>query len=584
MPCLTIFLTVWAATIGGTAASDRESPKLRELLRRPVALAAGRANELLVANHRSGSISVFDTHRREVRSEWFVGESLSDLERLSSDRWIAVDQSRHEAILLQSAGEGDLTVASRTPTPSYPVSIERLSSRAIGVASLWSRQWSEYQWDGDGELESAGVIDLPFAPRNQLALPDGEHVLIADAFANRIAVVRRRPNATPRLLHVREFPCHHIRGLRLSPSGEHVLIAHQMLNHLARTVRNDVHWGLLMSNDVRWIRVDALLDPTADLYVGARVTTLGEPGDGSADPSDLAWGPGGALLVTLGGVDEIAVASGDRMQIRRVHVGRRPVAVAADARGDRLWVANMLDDSLSEVDLTTYEARAATPLGPTPTLTAAQRGELVFYNAALSHDGWMSCHSCHIDGHSNAMLNDNFSDASFGAPKRVLSLLGRRDTAPFAWNGDAADLETQIRKSIQQTMQSDVEPAPERVQDLAAYLRTLDPPPSIDAARRRRNEPQTQRGRALFDALRCGQCHAPPTYTTPATYDVGLEDELGMSRFNPPTLLGVGQRSPFFHDGRAAELEDVFTTHGHQLRRRLSEDELQSLLAFLRSL
>ena len=52
----------------------------------------------------------------------------------------------------------------------------------------------------------------------------------------------------------------------------------------------------------------------------------------------------------------------------------------------------------------------------------------------------MSCHSCHPDGHTNGLLNDNLGDGNFGAPKRVLSLLGVGQTGPWAWNGGVADL------------------------------------------------------------------------------------------------------------------------------------------------
>ena len=54
--------------------------------------------------------------------------------------------------------------------------------------------------------------------------------------------------------------------------------------------------------------------------------------------------------------------------------------------------------------------------------------------------------------------------------------------------------------------------------------------------------------------------------------------------FNPPTLLGVGQRGPYFHDNRAASLEQVFLKHKHQLETDLSSGQLKDLLAFLRSL
>ena len=67
-------------------------------------------------------------------------------------------------------------------------------------------------------------------------------------------------------------------------------------------------------------------------------------------------------------------------------------------------------------------------------------------------------------------------------------------------------------------------------------------------------------------------------------YDVGLKDKQGNTEFNPPPLVGVGQRGPYFHDGSAATLRDVFETHGHQLKDDLSEQQLADLLAFLRSL
>jgi len=223
-------------------------------------------------------------------------------------------------------------------------------------------------------------------------------------------------------------------------------------------------------------------------------------------------------------------------------------------------------------------------LGEQPELSLVQRGERLFFNATLSHDSWMSCHSCHTDGHTNGLLNDNFSDASFGAPKRVLTLLGSANTAPFAWAGSAETLKAQIHKSLSHTMQADDAPTEEQLTALAAYVETLAPPPSIDQARGIQDRASVDRGRELFGNLACTNCHQPPVFTTPDTYDVGIDDKLGNSKFNPPTLLGVGQRGPYFHDNRAITLEEVFLKHKHQLERDLSPGELSDLLSFLRSL
>jgi cytochrome c peroxidase len=54
--------------------------------------------------------------------------------------------------------------------------------------------------------------------------------------------------------------------------------------------------------------------------------------------------------------------------------------------------------------------------------------------------------------------------------------------------------------------------------------------------------------------------------------------------FNPPSLRGVGQGGPYFHDGRAATLKEVFTRYRHELQGELGKQELDYLLAFLHSL
>ncbi len=87
----------------------------------------------------------------------------------------------------------------------------------------------------------------------------------------------------------------------------------------------------------------------------------------------------------------------------------------------------------------------------------------------------MSCHSCHTDGHTNNLLSDTLGDGSYGAPKRVPSLLGVATTGPWTWTGSIARLEDQIRKSIVTTMHG-TKPTDEQVADLAAYLNSLTPP------------------------------------------------------------------------------------------------------------
>jgi cytochrome c peroxidase len=119
------------------------------------------------------------------------------------------------------------------------------------------------------------------------------------------------------------------------------------------------------------------------------------------------------------------------------------------------------------------------------------------------------------------------------------------------------------------------------VADLAAYLETLPPPPGLGAAR---GEAPSVRGAKLFKELNCAACHAGPRFTSAATYDVGVHDPHGETRFNPPSLLGVSQRGPFFHDGRPRTLREVFERHHHGDTNGLTSYDLDALVVYLNSL
>jgi mono/diheme cytochrome c family protein len=198
----------------------------------------------------------------------------------------------------------------------------------------------------------------------------------------------------------------------------------------------------------------------------------------------------------------------------------------------------------------------------------------------------MSCHSCHINGHTNHQLNDNFSDQSFNTPKLVISLLGRCTPLmePFAWNGSRPNLTSQIQNSVAETMHGKESLSLDELRALEAYLAKLPPPPSILEARGEIDASSIQHGRDLFENLQCGECHPSPSYTSTGLFDVGLADESDWRRFNPPSLIGVGQRDRFLHDGRTESLDDLFRNVRHQLPRELSDDERVSLITFLKSL
>jgi cytochrome c peroxidase len=576
---------VAAAAVGvavalGLAPAGR-AVELQRQLRRPVALCVDPAGDwLYVACRESGTLCVVDLHRQEVAAEHRVGQRLADVQWLPGTRkLLAVDEAAHELLVLLAQGR-EVQVVSRVPVSAYPVTVLAAPDGMYAtVASLWSRRLARVDLDDVPRVR--WVLDLPIAPRGQLWLQEHGRLLVADAFGGRLALVDPGRGV---VADWRQLPAHNIRGLGLARDGQLLLVAHQMLNDLAHSIRNDIHWGLLMSNDLRWLKVESLLAGGDRLYRGGHMHPLGDAGRGGADPGGLAVAPDGTVVVALSGVHEVAFGKEEDFSMQRRKVGRRPTAVAIDPQGRWAFVANTLDDSLSLLDLTSGEVTQTVVLGPAPPLTLAQRGELLFYDARLSHDGWMSCHSCHTDGHSNAQMNDNFSDRSFNSPKRVLPLGGVKETLPLAWNGQVASLRQQIQNSVTGTMQRD-DPLPkEEVEALVAYLQTLEPPPPLDVARGAVDPQAVARGQAVFQRHDCARCHTPPTYTSPEAYDVGLADSQGARRFNPPSLRGVSQRDRWLHDSRAQTLEEVFLLHGHPSDTAYSAEEVRDLVAFLRTL
>lgn len=551
--------------------------------RRPVA-AVFTADEshLVIANGRSGTVSILDVARREIIAEHKISEQLADLVTHNGTDFVACDTTTHEVIRF-SLHKNRLTVVERILVSKYPVGLAvNAKGERIFVSSLWSRRVSSLQIEQGKPTETAFRVDTKFAPRKMLLVEDDAKLVVADSHGGTMATLATGNGAE--LARV-EIPGHNIRGMAVSHSGEKIVVAHQMLNDLAHTARNDVHWGLLLSNDLRWLPLTSITTGKPNVYDGAHMHPLGEAGSATSDPAAIAVAADGTTIVCLAGVDEISFGKEDDFSLRRAKVGKRPTAIVVDKAGKFACIVNTFGDSVSVFNVKELKTVAEISLGPSPKLTAVDRGEFLFYDARLSHDNWMSCNSCHTDGHSGGLLNDNLSDGGFGAPKRVLSLLGKNGTEPFAWNAEAEDYQTQIRNSITKTMQSDEPPSDETVADLAAYLRTLPPPPSISQARDETDIKAVEAGKLLFASLNCKRCHSPESqYTTPRTYNVKLEDEAGNTRFNPPSLIGVGQRETLFHDGRAKSLQDVLQKHRHQLKRSLTDTERKNLIEFLKSL
>lgn len=571
---IALVLVAGNLAFGGDDATMPRAPSSAR--RKPVALALAENGWLYVANQATGTVSVIDTEAREVVTEHAAGRALTDLAITPNGRaLLAVDAVENRLLVISRNGE-KLTVEVRVKVAPDPVSIAASPDGTVcTVASRWSRRLTIVALGGEPHV--ARALELPFAPRRQVFVDGSKQLVVADAFGGGLALIDVEKGA---IESVRKVQAHNIGGLTTSGDGARLLLTQQYLNAMAKTGADDIHWGFLMTNSVRSLPIAAVRKPAEDLIFGVRLDHLGEPGRGAGDPSGLAALPGGLIVTALAGVNEVAIGPIESADATRIAVGRRPTAVVATADGRVAYVANTLDDTVSAVDVKAGAVVATIPLGQVPPETAlVDLGERLFHDATLSHEGWMSCQSCHTDGHASTVKADTLGDGSYGAPKRTLSLLGIADTAPYAWDGKVATLEEQVKKSFATTLRGKP-PGDEAACAVAAYLCTLPPAPP----RAERDTEAVERGRAVFATRRCERCHTPPSYTSSRAYDVGLTDEVGNMFFNPPTLRGVSQRGALFHDSRARSIEEVITRFRHPDKVEISERDAADLAAFLRSL
>lgn len=269
------------------------------------------------------------------------------------------------------------------------------------------------------------------------------------------------------------------------------------------------------------------------------------------------------------------------------------------------------------------------PLPASGQLDAKSRlGKLLFHDSRLSHDNTISCASCHDiaqGGDDGRSLAVGIGGAA-GALNSPSVLNATYNIAQF-WDGRAQSLEDQVPGPIHAANEmgsnwNEVIAKLKADQVIHAQFRLLFPdgitPQSItecivayerllttpDAPfdRYLRGEEnavseEALTGYRLFTQLGCAACHQGRSVGGNLFQELGVmfnaasaSENSGMhsiakQRYKVPTLRNVELTAPYLHDGSAATLEEAVAVMGeYQLGAELSDDEIRSLVLFLRSL
>jgi YVTN family beta-propeller protein len=326
---------------------------------------------------------------------------------------------------------------------------------------------------------------------------------------------------------------------------------------------------------------------------------------------------GKRLYVVLAGnnlVEIVDVSDPHRPRlVKFLSAGQNPRGMAISSDGRHGYVMSYLLRSVIVLDLV-QQAKIAEVAVTAETLESdVLRGKLLFNTATdprLSRAAWISCASCHPDGGS-----DNVTWIFPDGPRQTPALWNSGRTLPWHWSAaldEAQDVEETIQV-IQQGIGLATGQDPPLLGDplagrsgdldaLAAFLlRGIRPPraPGLD---------ESERGRRLFVETGCASCHGGSEWTSSALpgeagtldadgngmVDAALRDAgtftpldlRGATGFDVPSLLGAGLTAPYFHDGSMLTLEALLQS-GHPDpggNKQLSDDEVQALAAFLRSI
>jgi hypothetical protein len=200
-------------------------------------------------------------------------------------------------------------------------------------------------------------------------------------------------------------------------------------------------------------------------------------------------------------------------------------------------------------------------------------GHAIFHS---NSGGFIACASCHAEGGE-----DGRTWTILEGRRRTPSLRGTlAGTAPYHWDGQMKDIGA-IVDHVFVTRMSGPVLGPPAMAALERWLFALPAPPNLALARGGAAD-AALRGEALFAARGCATCHAGPRSTDNRSYDVGTG-----GIFQVPSLVGVGWRGPYLHDGCAAELADRFGPCGgahHGDTADLGPDQIADLVAFLDTL
>ncbi|GAC1447718.1 MAG: hypothetical protein NVSMB9_30220 [Isosphaeraceae bacterium] len=561
---------------------------------------------LVSANTDNGSISLVDLTRRSLAEEIQVGGAPEAVCYLGATQTLAVtlwDDDRLAIVDLERR-----KVLRRIEVPDEPYGVVASCDGArVYVTHAYPGLVTEIDPDAGTILRRFEVGDTP---RGLAITPDGKRLLVTHDYKGWLSVIDLGSGKV-----VDRWKGASADNLARSVTP-HPTLPLAYLPHIRSRVQRAQGTGSIFPF-VTLVNLETDADPrriaiAMDNFNGVEVP---------ADPSEIAVSPDGQTLYTIyGGTDDMNVCQVVqdgypylKPRSSLVPLGKNPRGVTTSPDGRELYVLNALDFSVWVFETDPFRKVAEIVVSKNPLGEQLLLGKQLFHKAGnpMSSRKWISCASCHPGGDHDGRTWQNPE-----GKRNTTSLFGMADTHPLHWSADRDELhdfEHTIRGPLMQgtgLIEDGEVSAPldkplagrsKALDALAAYCNSLQPNLSPHAAGPGRLTEAAERGRTLFESKEtgCATCHAPPNYTDSrldprpfALHDVGTgtgdpTETMGPG-YDTPSLIGVYRSAPYLHDGRAATLRDVLTTHNtddrHGKTRHFDPAQIDDLVAFLKSL
>lgn len=590
----------------------------------------GDENNIYVLNPDNGSVSAIDREQLELRWELAVGSKPRTLALgPEGNIWLTVEDD--DQVLVVSP-EGLLLQTISLEYGSGPYGIVFTADQSSALVTLAHRgELLKLDATNGDVLGRVSIKD----PRAIAVTGDSEHAYVGQFRSGDAALVSQVALDSMTVVQDINLPAdistidtedssrglsNYLQDIVISPDGLRLLVAAKKDNIYRGIFREGEELG--HDSTVRSI-VDQV-----DLISGQLLSAEQIDFNDRAPARAIAYTPlGDYAFVALQGSNSIEIVDAyNGNQVGGIELGSldelalAPQGLYIDEEKKRLYIHNFMSRNVSIFDISGFlnqQNIAPNFIAQLDTVTDEKMsaeillGKQVFYNARdtrMSLDGYISCAVCHDDGGHDGQVWD-FTQRGEGL-RNTIDLRGRQGMAHglVHWTAnfdEIQDFENDIRNGFggtgfltddefqktQQPLGNAKAGLSAELDALAAYVTSLKNYPRSPYRASVFTE-DTIKGQQIFAQLECDSCHQGEIFSDGERHDVGsIQPSSGLGQgeyldgigFDTPTLLGIWDGAPYFHNGQFDTLIEVLQS-GHGEADTLTTTQQEQLVVYLNSL